>query len=59
MKNTMQELNKIKMQIPKQTYKTILGQMRAGDMEGAKVGITRLKKKLEREATLYENCSWK
>lgn len=48
-KEIMLELNKIKHKIPPQTYSTIIGQMRAGDTFGAKVGIERLKKRIERE----------
>lgn len=45
----MKELSTIKYKIPWPTYKTIIGQIRAGDLDGAKVGITRLKRKIARE----------
>ena len=49
MNETIKELNTIKSRIPKQTYSTILGQIRAGDMGGATVGISRLKRKFAKE----------
>ena len=49
MNETIKELNTIKSRIPKQTYSTILGQIRAGDMGGTTVGITRLKRKFAKE----------
>lgn len=48
MNEAIRELNAIKARIPKQTYRTIIGQMRAGDLGGATVGINRLKKKSQR-----------
>lgn len=45
----IKELNVIKPDIPNQTYKTIMGQIRAGDCGGATVGINRLKRRMERE----------
>ena len=50
------ELKKIKPHIPEQTYRTIVGQIRSGDMGGATVGIYRIKKRIEKEAMKYENC---
>lgn len=41
------ELDGIKKHIPQNTYRTILGQMKAGQTEAARVGISRLKKRLE------------
>ena len=55
----IKELNTIKARIPQQTYRTIIGQMRAGDLGGATVGIERLKKKLAREDAANENRSRK
>lgn len=55
MNDVIKELNTIKSHIPQQTYRTILGQMRAGDIGGATVGIQRLKHKLEREEAANEN----
>lgn len=48
MKELKKELDGIRKLIPYNTYKTILGQMKAGQVEAAKVGIERLKKKLNR-----------
>lgn len=59
MNELMRELNAIKPRIPQQTYRTIIGQMRAGDMGGATVGINRLKNKLAREEAAHENSSRK
>ena len=49
----MKELNRIKHKIPWQTYKTIIGQMKSGDINGAEVGISRLKRKIAREECRY------
>lgn len=54
MEALMKELDVIKPYIPRQTYLTIIGQMRAGDMGGATVGISRLKRKVFKEGR-YEN----
>lgn len=59
MDKIVKELNVIRNCIPRQTYKTILGQIRAGDIKGAAVGIERLKIKLEREEANNENCCCK
>lgn len=40
------ELNSLKGKIPRNTYKTILGQLNAGDVKGAATGIKRIKEKL-------------
>lgn len=40
------ELHSLKRKIPRNTYKTILGQLNAGDVIGAKTGIKRIKEKL-------------
>jgi hypothetical protein len=48
MKELKKELDGIRKHIPYNTYKTILGQMKTGQVEAAKVGIERLKKKLNR-----------
>lgn len=50
----IRELNSIKPRIPINTYRTIIGQIRTGDLGGATVGINRLKSKLSREEA-YEN----
>lgn len=58
MKELMRELDSIKPYIPRQTYLTIIGQMRAGDMGGATVGISRLKRRLLKEED-HENSDSK
>lgn len=55
----IKELNQIRARIPKQTYRTIIGQMRAGDLGGATVGVERLKRKIAREDCQNENSSRK
>ena len=52
-KRLMEELKLIKHRIPWQTYKTIIGQIKAGDLSGAEVGIGRLKKRITREESSY------
>ncbi len=44
--NIYYELHSLKGKIPKNTYKTILGQLNAGDIQGASTGIKRLKEKI-------------
>lgn len=56
--DVIKDLNMIKPKIPWQTYSTILGQIKAGDLGGATVGIERLKYKLSKEAS-HENSSRK
>ena len=48
--NLYYELVTIKEQIPVSTYKTILGQIVSGDIEGAQTDIRRMKEKLRRQA---------
>ena len=55
MNDVIKELNTIKARIPQQTYRTIVGQVRAGDLGGATVGINRLKAKLAKEDASHEN----
>ena len=55
MNDVIKELNTIKARIPQQTYRTIVGQVRAGDLGGATVGINRLKAKLAKEEANHEN----
>lgn len=45
--NLFYELNRLKGKIPYNTYRTILGQINAGDTRGAETGIKRLKEKLK------------
>ena len=59
MNEAIKELNTIKARIPQQTYRMIIGHMRAGDLGGATVGINRLKKKLAKEDAANENRSRK
>lgn len=40
------ELQKLRDKIPKNTYKTILGQLRAGDSLGAALGIKRMQREI-------------
>ncbi len=56
MKDMIRELNTIRHRIPWQTYKTIRGQMRAGDLGGATVGIERLKRRIAREDAYENRC---
>ena len=55
----IKELNAIKNSIHENTYRTIIGQINAGDIGGATVGINRLKKRLQREEQANEHCSRK
>lgn len=41
-----QDLKALRGKIPESTYRTIKGQIKAGDASGAAVGIERLKRKL-------------
>lgn len=45
----IEELNKIKKDISQQTYRTIMGQINAGDIDGAGVGVQRLQMKIAKE----------
>jgi hypothetical protein len=49
MDKTIRELNSIKRYIPLQMYRTIMGQIKAGDTGGATVGIERIKRRLAKE----------
>ena len=53
----IQELNMIKHQIPWQTYKTIIGQIKAGDLNGAQVGIRRLRRRIGKERCKYAHSN--
>ena len=53
----MRELNSYIGKIPKQTIKTIKGQFKAGDIDGAKLGFNKVKGRLERNGGTYENFS--
>ena len=43
------DLESLKWKIPHQTYRTIIGQIKAGDIGGASIGIERLKRRIARE----------
>lgn len=43
--------------LPKQTIRTIKGQVKSGDLEGARIGFSRIKKRVEGNGGCYENCS--
>lgn len=43
------DLETLKWKIPHQTYRTIIGQIKAGDVGGATVGVERLKRRIARE----------
>lgn len=53
----MKEVEAIKHKIPWQTYKTIIGQIRAGDVKGAAIGIERLKRRIAREEDRHAYCN--
>ena len=46
MNEVKKELKLIKRYIPQNTYRTIQGQLKAGDVEGARTGVERIKKRL-------------
>lgn len=50
MEELMNELNSIKKYIPYNTYRTIKGQMKSGNMTAARTGINRIKKRAEGQA---------
>lgn len=43
------EVDTLKNRIPIQTYRALLGQIRAGDLHGAEIGLMRLRRKLARK----------
>ena len=53
----IKEVKMIKHKIPWQTYKTLIGQIRAGDLNGAEVGIGRLKRKIARKEAGYAHSN--
>lgn len=53
----IRELDSYVGKLPKQTIKTIKGQVKAGDLHGAKVGFDRVKRRLEGNGGTYKNCS--
>ena len=50
MEELMKELNSIKKYIPYNTYRTIKEQMKSGNVEAARTGISRIKKRVEGQA---------
>lgn len=46
MNDVIKELNMIKRKIPQNTYRTIMGQIKVEDVNGARVGVERIKKRL-------------
>lgn len=56
---TFRELRSLKEKIPKNTYQSIKGQILSGNVEGANIGIYRIKRELVKEAAGYENSSRK
>lgn len=53
MEELMKELNSIKKYIPYNTYRTIKGQMKSGNVEAARTGISRIKKRAEEQKHGY------
>ena len=49
MEELMKELNSIKKYIPYNTYHTIKGQMKSGNVEAARTGINRIKNRTEEQ----------
>ena len=45
------ELAKLKRKIPRNTYRTIIGQIKAKDYDGALSGIARIRQKMRKEKT--------
>ena len=45
------ELAKLKRKIPRNTYQTIIGQIKARDYDGALTGIARIRQKMRKEKT--------
>lgn len=56
---TFRELRSLKGKISKNTYQSIKGQILSGNVEGANIGIYRIKRELAKEAAGYENSSRK
>lgn len=53
----IRELNSYIGKLPIQTIRTIRGQAKSGNLEGAKVGFNRVKRRLENNGGYYKNCS--
>ena len=50
MKEPMNELTSIKKYIPYNTFRTIKGQIKSGNVDAARTGISRIKKRAEGQA---------
>lgn len=53
----IKELGKYRGYLPRKIIKTLRGQALSGDLVGAKKGLDRIKLRLERGDSRYENCS--
>lgn len=53
----IKELSKYRGYLPRQIIKTLRGQALSGDLVGAKKGLEKIKLRLERGDSRYENCS--
>ncbi|EKY28099.1 hypothetical protein [Clostridium celatum] len=53
----IKELGKYRGYLPRQIIKTLRGQALSGDLVGAKKGLEKIKLRLERGDSRYENCS--
>ncbi|WP_176712681.1 hypothetical protein [Clostridium septicum] len=53
----IKELGKYRGYLPRQVIKTLRGQALSGDLVGARKGLDRIKLRLERGDSRYENCS--
>lgn len=53
----IKELGKYKGYLPRQIIKTLRGQALSGDLVGAKKGLEKIKLRLERGDSRYEDCS--
>lgn len=51
MEKLIKDINMMKRYIPQNTYRTLMGQIKAGDVNGATVGVERLKRRyLQKES---------
>ncbi|MDU6542908.1 hypothetical protein [Clostridium sp.] len=53
----IKELGKYRGYLPRQIIKTLRGQALSGDLVGAKKGLEKIKLRLDRGDSRYENCS--
>lgn len=53
----IKELGKYRGYLPRQIIKTLRGQALSGDLVGAKKGLEKIKLRLDRGDSGYENCS--